>query len=356
MENWRVLTAAEQVAERLRAELYQGGWGGRMPGGSQLAVELGVGSNTMEAALRLLELEGLLVPQGAGRRRRIVLPEGKAARPLRVAILDHDPPAVSLAEGYMVETVHRLGEAGHSVIFADKCLLELGMDMGRLARLVAKTEADAWVVSAGSREVLEWFAAQPLPAFALFGRLRGLPIAAVGPDKMPAALAATRALIEHGHRRIVLLARRMRRLPVPGTYERTLLAELAVHGIETGAFNLPDWEETSAGFNTCLKEMFRHTPPTALILDEVLFLAATQQFLAGRGLRVPGDVSLLCTDADPAFAWCQPAIAHIRWDSRPVVRRVLRWAANVSRGKDDRHQTFTKTEFVPGGTIGPAKR
>jgi hypothetical protein len=36
-------------------------------------------------------------------------------------------------------------------------------------------------------------------------------------------------------------------------------------------------------------------------------------------------------------------------------RRVVRWAANVSHGKDDRQQTLTKAEFVAGGTIGPVK-
>ena len=52
------------------------------------------------------------------------------------------------------------------------------MDAGRVSRFVRKTKADAWIVCAGSREVLEWFSAQPVPAFALFGRRDGLPIAA----------------------------------------------------------------------------------------------------------------------------------------------------------------------------------
>ena len=55
MGGWRVRTAAEQVGEHLRAELCRGAWGGRMPGGSRLAVELGVGRDTVEAVLRLLE-------------------------------------------------------------------------------------------------------------------------------------------------------------------------------------------------------------------------------------------------------------------------------------------------------------
>lgn len=356
MEELRVLTAAEQVANHLRAELCRGAWGGRMPGGSRLATELGVGRDTVEAALLILEREGLLVPQGAGRRRRIELPEGKVAHPQRVAILAYDSPEVALSLGYVKDLLHRLEKAGHSVIFAEKGLLGLGMEVGRVARFVQQTEADAWVVGAGSREVLEWFAAQPMPAFALFGRRRGLPIAGVGPDKASSLLAATGRLIGLGHRKISFLCRRQRRLPQPGFPERAFLAELAAQGIPTGTFNLPDWEESKNGFTALLDSLFAATPPTALILDEPFLFNAAFHYLAKRNLRVPRDVSLVCTDNDPAFAWCEPTIAHIRWDHRPVVRRVVTWANNVSHGRDDRRQTLTKAEFVEGGTIGPARR
>lgn len=69
---------------------------------------------------------------------------------------------------------------------------------------------------------------------------------------------------------------------------------------------------------------------------------------------MPEDVSLIGTDPDPNFAWCVPSIAHIRWDSRPVVRHIVRWAANVGRGRVDRKQSFIAAEYVPGGTVGPA--
>ncbi len=61
-------------------------------------------------------------------------------------------------------------------------------------------------------------------------------------------------------------------------------------------------------------------------------------------------------DDAPYFEWCRPSVAHIRWDSQPVVRRIVRWAANVSCGKKDIRQLHTKAEFVPGGTIGPARK
>lgn len=347
-----VLSAAEQVAAHLRWELSRGVWSGLMPGGDRLAAELGVGKDTVEAALRQLEGDGLLANQGRRRGRRIVAPTGdRSDKGIRIAILPHDPADRRL--DYMVELEHELAEAGHTVVVPARCLAELAMEVTRVARMVKATEADAWVVLGGTRELLAWFAASGRPVMAMFGRRTGLPIAAVGPDKPPVISELTQGLLALGHRRIVLLVRRMRRLPQPGASERMFLETLVEAGIMAGPYHLPDWEESVDGFYERLGSMFRVSPPTALILDEVTLFAAAQQFLAGRGLQVPRDVSLVCTDYDPFFEWCRPTVAHIRWDSAPVVRRILRWAKNVAQGKEDRWQRRTKAEFVSGGTIGP---
>ena len=227
--------------------------------------------------------------------------------------------------------------------------------MKRVARMTEETVADAWIVGAGSREVLRWFAGQGVPVFALFGRRHGLPIAAAGPDKAPVLPVIARRLVERGHRRIAMLVRTERRRPKPGASERAFLAELESLGISPGPYNLPDWEESVGGFHSCLESLFRLTPPTALIVDEAPFYFATQQFCGNRGIRVPGDVSLICTDADPSFAWHDPTVAHIRWDRRPVLRRIVRWAANVSHGRKDVRQTLTRAEFIDGGTVGAVR-
>lgn len=349
MSQLQIVSSAGQVAAHLRGELLAGKLRGLMPGVLRLEAELGVNRKTIEAAMRELEREGLLVGQGPGRRRRIAAQTGKSAKPLRVAILLSE--AEDLKVDYLVELRHELAEAGHAVFSPPGYMLDLGMEVGRVARLVRRSEADAWVVVAGSREVLAWFVDQGMTAFALFGRRRGLPMAAVGPDKPPAVAVATRALIGLGHQRIVLLVRPRRRLPRPGASEQAFLDELSACGLAVGDYHLPGWEETVPGFHACLEALFQFTPPTALIVDEVPLFVATLQFLARRGLRVPEDVSLVCTDASPDFAWCQPSVAHIHWDSRPVVRRVVRWADNVGRGRHDLRQTLTPAVFVPGGTI-----
>ncbi len=352
MAGLTILSPSEQVAAFLRAEILRGRWVGTIPGGPALAVELGIDKKTVEAALRLLENEEMLRRQGAGRPRLIQMRGASAVPSLRVGLLCFDP--ASRGELFMTDLRYQLGEAGHVPFFARKSLLELGMSPPSVARLVRRTEADAWVVASASREVLEWFEAQATPAFALAGRHGGLSLAATRPDKSSSMGAAVHRLVALGHRRISLLCRRHLRLPEPAKGVRAYLAALDASGIATGAYHLPDWEETREGFQRILTSLFNATPPTALILDEAHLYHAACHFLARSGRRIPEEVSLLCTDGDYSFAWCEPSVAHIAWDHRPIVKRIVRWANNTARGRADRAQDSTKVAFVEGGSLGKA--
>jgi DNA-binding LacI/PurR family transcriptional regulator/biotin operon repressor len=338
------------LAEQLR----RGKWTGLMPGGDRLAAELGVGRDTVEAALQRLEMDGLLINQGRRRGRLIVeSTSGTANRSLRVAILaDHKD---ARKQDYVIELQHKLREAGHIPFMASRTMAELGAQPERLDRLVRSTDTGAWIVLDGSHEVLEWFAGLGVPLFAAFGYPAGLPIAGAGPDKGPAMATATKALIELGHRKIVLLTRKRRRLPKPEPTEQAFLDALVAGGIEPTSYHLPDWEETIDGYHARLESLFRLTRPTALIIDEPPWFVASRHFLARRGLNIPEDISLICNQADSAFSWCKPPISHIRSDTEPVVARILQWAKHLSQGRKDRRQIITPSGFIEGGTIGPAK-
>ena len=359
MKRLHLHSVSEQTAAHLRDGLLEGRWRGKLPGVVALAAELGVAKATLRAALRVIEGEGLIALEtGAGRSCRVICQPVLTRRRLRIGILLYEPMAQENAEILELLGVlkHALEDEGFDPFLSTQTQSGLRHDAGRIAGYVGKTPADAWVIVAGARPVLEWFAAQPAPCIAFAGRRDDLAIASVGPDKAPATAEATRCLIALGHRRILFICRKLRRVPEPGPAERAFLDELTRQRLPVSDFNLPDWEETPEGFQTLLREIFRISQPSALIVDEVPFFFATQQFLLRRGIRVPDDVSLVSTDTDPNYVWCVPSIAHLRWDYHPVIRWIVSWATNVSKGRKDLKQTTVAAEYVPGGTVATAPK
>ena len=355
MKSFRPLPAYEQVAAHLRDEILHGDLSNTVPGVRQLIKSLGVSQKTVVAALRILEHEGLVEGPGPGCQRRIVQADAKNARTLRVAILPYER-GVQQRE-FLNKLPGVLAVAGHSVSFVHKALkYDLKMDVGRLSRLVQQTAADAWVVMAGSREVLQWFSRGLVPAFALFGRREGLPMAGIGADFRTGYAQAVRQLARLGHRRVVLLVRRERRLPEPGLPERAFLDELKACGLPVGDYNLPNWEETTEGLAAVLESLFAVTPPTALIIDEPDIFLAVQHILGTRRIWAPRQVSLVCSETHPFFKWSTPTISHIRWNEQRVVPRIKSWASALSRGRRDVTQTLVPSEFVPGDSIGPVPK
>jgi len=344
---------AEQVAGYLKSELLGGRWSGAMPGILALEAHLGVNRNTIHAALHLLEKQGLLESGGRGRARRITLPNSFKPPSQRVTILLYED--ADRKSHYMVELLHAIQESGHAAEFASRTLRDLGMDVKRVANFVGKTRTDAWIIKSGTREILEWFSEQQFPAFAFFGRRRQVALPNTGPEKSEACSIAVGRLVELGHRRIVMLVREDRRKPKPGALEQTFLDILRKLGVEPGPYNLPDWKNDAAGFHHCLDSLFRHTPPTALFIDEVPLFFAAQHHLAQQGIVAPRDVSMICLDSDPGFTWFKPSISHIHWSPDPMVRRVVDWTNNVACGREDRSRRQFKAKFVPGGTIGPVR-
>lgn len=350
MEPFTPLSVVDQLVAHLRGAITRGELGDAMPGIRRLAGTLDVSSNTVTAALERLGREGFLEPQGHGRRSRIVLPEGFVRPRFRVTLLPYEH--ADIQQDHVVEIQRRLKEEGHDFNIAEKSLVDLGMKVDRIARMVNRTETGAWVVCSATQEILEWFVDHSVPAFALFGRFRNLPLAAIGLDKVPAFRAAVRRLAELGHRRIVLLQPKHNRQPTHALLVRESLEEMRANGIKTGRYNIPDWEQSPAGLRKCLDSLFAVTAPTAIIFDRPNELIGAQIYLAHKKILAPRDISLVCDD-DPSFEWYEPSISCIQWQSRSWVRRVVRWVDNVANGKDDRRQSFTKAKFVEKGSIGP---
>src|SRR5690349_11000740 len=130
-----ILSPGDQVAAHLRDGIHRGIWVDEMPGAPRLSRDLGVDPKTAHAALALLEKEGLLESQGPGRRRRIVASKESLPAQLRIGIFLSD--SAEKGVDYLGELQHGLIEAGHNAYFVQNSLLDLGMDVRRVRRLVA---------------------------------------------------------------------------------------------------------------------------------------------------------------------------------------------------------------------------
>jgi DNA-binding LacI/PurR family transcriptional regulator len=353
MKSLRIRSSSEQLADFLRMQIQERQWTETMPGESWLVSKLQVGCETVRAAMMQLESEGILSPCGQGKRRQLTLNrDAFARRNIRVRIFLFEKIDRGRLDSSIL--IAELLAAGIDADFTSKSLKELDMKVNRVARYVKENPADAWVVCAASREVIEWFAEQSTPAMAMYGSSHGLKIAAAYPMMIPGQTTAVRRLIELKHKRIVMLAREERRKPKPSLPEQAFLDELESAGIKTGDYNLPDWEESRDGLRHLVDELLRFSPPTAFIFQEAEIYIAVKSHLADKGFIAPRDISLVVADSDPSFAWCHPIPSHICWDYRPVVRLVVQWVKRLAQGKADQRKISVASRFVEGGTIGPA--
>ncbi|MES2919978.1 MAG: substrate-binding domain-containing protein [Verrucomicrobiota bacterium] len=350
----------EQTAAHLRAGLQSGRWVGHLPGVPQLVKELVVSNHVIRAALGVLEKEGWIEDCGVGRRRRIV-PQPHATpvhRTLRIGIMlyvplvEDDVPTISI----LLNVRHEIERAGHICVFSDQCLTQMKDNLTRISRCVKTASADAWIVFGGSRPVLEWFAAQPFPVFAYGGRFHNLPVASSATRGAPAIESAVNALVEHGHRRIVLLAETILRKPTPIPSLENYLSFLEARGISATDYNLPHFENTVAGLESCLRGLFHITPPTALIVHHASQCVAVFSFLARRGLQVPHDVSVICMSMDLSFSLYVPPLDHFHMPTEKYITRITRWVGGVAKGRPDKDQVIFDAEYVPGGTVGRVKK
>lgn len=346
----------EQTAGHLRRGFQSGQWQGRLPGVQRLAEEFNVSKDTVRAALKLLEAEGSLKAQGAGRSRKIV-PARRGAqeqRRLRMAILLPVPLRDDNAHSHrLILGIQNAIEAdGHACTIVTQ---PSGGSLRRVTALVTLTEADAWVVYAGSHELLKWFANKRLPALALGGRPLDLPLPRSRTVLVDAMNQCVDALVGLAHRRVVLIAPDLWRQPTPNHTAEALLTRLALHGIPSSEYNLPAWQETPEGLDTLLKALFFATPPTALILAEPTYCSAVRAWLGEHGLHVPRDVSLVNLLPDPIFQLHHPAYTGFVWPENVHIHRIQRWLKALLSGQPDLEDFVAPAQFFPGGTMGGAK-
>lgn len=356
------LSAAEQTAAHLKEWLLNQNATHKIPGVDRLSSELGVSRDTVRRALILLEKSGIIRSGGKGKARAIVNDptlegaQSNRSKILRVKIfLDMNMEHLaSYLVTHALQLQQQLTDVGCHCQFTDRTLADFDHQPQRISRYVAANEADVWIVMAAPSEVLEWFEQQSFVTIAWDGRHRHLGLPGSGTNLVPAIREATRHLISLGHRRIAYLAPPIIRQPSVSTSGQAFLEELNTRsGSAASSYHLPEFSSDPHGIELALKEMFRVTPPTALIVGMHSYHLTVLSFLRQNKLRVPEDVSIIAAYMDAKLDWMVPRQAHFHLQMDKIVRRIVKWIEDVMGGKRPDGCAIYDAAYFSGPSVGP---
>ena len=312
-----------QLAEEMRRRIRNGIWADAIPGIHRLTREFALGRPTVQKALTLLEESGDIVSAGAGR----------AMRPVR---RDNDTPLTGSLLAYHLPPDLRTGE---SPVILDaleaaltgpvhRVLLEKVEAPEVLAARLLESPARTIVTANMHAEVADRLAAAGRRVVALGGPGTPVLAARVSVDHEALVREGLRRAFEAGHTRVSLLIWR-RHPEVAMRMRGWIAAEYARAGLRHAPdFDAPILEnESPEAVHECLRELFRHTPPSALVIHDFPQWVASVTTLCRMRRSVPDDVSTVLLTHAAELATTNPGQAHFRHPVEEVVstiRRLLR--------------------------------
>jgi DNA-binding LacI/PurR family transcriptional regulator len=144
------------------------------------------------------------------------------------------------------------------------------------------------------------------------GALNTLSVPSVGVDERLAGELATQHLIDLGHRHVGYIAGPEFYLP---TQQKAAGRESALRaaGIDVDGELVAHGEFSVAGGRAALRNLFvTDTPPTGVICSSDLMAIGVLQEAEARGLRVPGDLSVVGFDGIDATQWTNPPLTTVQ--------------------------------------------
>lgn len=331
----------------MRRAIHSGMWRDHLPGERTLCEMWQISRPTLRSALDVLRREKL-IEVGHGKRTRVLATTApRRVKTLTVGLLSPDPlhempPFVML---WVDELRGQLAAAGHL----------LHVQVGRagfgnknparaLESLVNGTPAAAWVLYQTTEGMQRWFAEHRVPCVVVGSQFPGVPLPAVDRDYRAVCRHAVGLLRNRGHRHLALLLHRQR---FGGDLESELgfeegLAATQVRGV-TGDILRHDGsnEDICRQLDAMLGMRQR---PTALLVARSRFALTALTHLLRRGVKVPGDMGLLCRDDDSFLDHVVPRMARYAVNPRMFAKQVFRMVMGLVK---DGQLPGTDVKVVP---------
>lgn len=332
-----------------------------LPGERELKARLGVGRNTLRQALEFLALEGWVSAARHGQVRRLekrgpsAAEEGAGANRLPVTVLASHSPLGSEVLVELEELRNRLEEQGRRLEFLAPATFRFRHPEGSLERLVRAHPSAAWVLHVASEPMQRWFDRQRIRAFLFGSPYPGVRLPFLISDWEAAAFHAGVQLLRRGHRVIGVLEYQ-ERFPGILAAERGLQRAIA-SSPHAGRLVVFKDEFTPVSVARSLELAFSlRERPTALVCTRSSQLLTCLSWLGSRGISYPETVSVVSLTSDTWFKDLYPAVSYYRTNPALIARDLAdRVMELVAMGRVARKSLCLPMEYVPGGTIGPAR-
>jgi DNA-binding LacI/PurR family transcriptional regulator len=184
-----------------------------------------------------------------------------------------------------------------------------------------------------------------------------LAVPAVGCNNWRGALAATRHLLELGHRRIGVLSGLREYLSVRARLDgfRAAMEHAGIPvdaGLErVGMFTFEDGQRLA-------EDLLRlPEPPTAIVCGDDLQAMGVYEAVRRVGLRVPDDISVVGFDDIDQAAWLGPPLTTVRQPFAEMGATAARLVLQLADGKSPEHDWYeVGTALVVRSSTGPPRR
>lgn len=355
------------MCTQMRRLITEHRWHKTLPGIRVLCEEMRVSRQTMMLALRLLEQEGVLLPVMPGKPRTInPTVEGKKKRQ---AGKKQQHPVVALI---VWRKEHELTQTDSEVVthlrdelvsMGYECRLIVFRDIVRrvgakqIGNVIKQNPADLYVAVGAHGACTRVLVKLEIPVVYLGGRN----VPGTGPRIAASSSQMCQAAVQHlqslGHRRISVM--------LPEVLNHANRSASASEGeirdifkkldLPFSGYNCPRWGKSKGEFLDALEQLFRVTPPSALVLGDVNHVTRTVSFLMRRRMRYPEDVSLVVLDNAYELDEYQPPICHVKMPTTRIAKNAAKAVSKfIHTGKLEKKLLVTPADLVMTDSIARA--
>jgi DNA-binding LacI/PurR family transcriptional regulator len=319
----------QELAEAIISDLRKGTWQSKLPGIRLLAERYGVSKRTCSEALKFVEREGYLDPASARSKRGIRL--------------DHIATTNQAESGQLLVISDLREKCSNN---HDKVLTQAGRFWTERGGTVRHVEVDYTRNRSPSKLMKDWFEGETVDCVYMIAAPRkwvqaidqvGVPVFLHGGNKTDTrncSLAgyglggALERILAHvtglGHRRILLSWQRAYdgqkmcvdafAKGIPGITHKQAEAMVPVVDLLCAEDYTRFWSSALVSVD-----------PTCVLLHNSLEAISLVSFCAGKGIRIPKDLSAFVIDGSELMEWFTPQLAHLDFDNDSEIKLFKRW-------------------------------